>query len=231
MNEDLPPLGDDVESVLRRAGRPRPPTEFEARVMRRVAATITAGAAGVALGATASAGTSAATGAGSVGLGIKSGLIGVGLLAVGAGTGIALDRTVLAPPAPPPEIRIVTKEVRVEVPVEVRVEVPVERPAPAVAPRPAAPSSDRLLAEERAIVEMGRTALARGESALALKHCQDHAKRFPGGQLAEEREVLWIRALVAAGRTADAKTRAASFQKRFPHSLLTGSVLESIRGL
>jgi hypothetical protein len=39
------------------------------------------------------------------------------------------------------------------------------------------------------------------------------------GRLAEEREALRIRALAAAGRSHDARARAAAFRARFPRSL------------
>lgn len=228
MSEDLPPMGQDVEAILERAGRPSPSSEFEARVMARAMATAAIGVAGATV-----AKTSAATGVGSATgatLTVKAGAVGLGLFLAGAGAGVALDRTALAPSPPPPEVRVVTKEVRVEVPVEVRVEVPVEVPAPAP-PRtaPRLPANDRLLAEERAIIEMGRSALSRREARLALGHCQTHAKRFPAGQLAEERELLWVRALVALGEREEARARASAFTKRFPDSLLAPSVAEAIR--
>lgn len=232
MNDELPPMGDDVDAVLERAGRPRPPRDFEERVMARVAVTAAAGLATAAATSASASTTAASTVGGSTSaaslVSVKAAALGVGLFVAGTGAGVALQRTVLASPPPPPEVRVVTKEVRVEVPVEVRVEVPVPAPVP-VRPAPRGPTSDRLLAEERALVEMGRSALSRGEAALALTHCQSHAKKFPSGQLAEERELLWVRSLMALGKQDEARARAAAFPRRFPGSLLAPSVAESVR--
>ncbi|MFO0748969.1 MAG: hypothetical protein U1F43_25380 [Myxococcota bacterium] len=47
----------------------------------------------------------------------------------------------------------------------------------------------------------------------------DHARRFARGALAEEREVLRIRALAASGRAADARSAADAFRARWPKSI------------
>jgi hypothetical protein len=46
-----------------------------------------------------------------------------------------------------------------------------------------------------------------------------HARRFGHGQLAEEREALWVQALVANGNTEEARTRAVQFRRHFPRSI------------
>jgi hypothetical protein len=51
-----------------------------------------------------------------------------------------------------------------------------------------------------------------------------HASGFPRGQLVEEREGMWVKALVLAGRPAAARARAESFRRRFPHSLFLPAV-------
>ena len=48
----------------------------------------------------------------------------------------------------------------------------------------------------------------------------EHARRFPKGRLAEEREGLRIRSLVSAGRPEDASRALSAFAKHFPHSAL-----------
>jgi hypothetical protein len=53
-------------------------------------------------------------------------------------------------------------------------------------------------------------------STLALT--DEHARRFPNGTLAPEREVLAIEALAALGRTSDARTRLSAFADRYPQS-------------
>ncbi|WP_437532014.1 hypothetical protein WME79_03800 [Sorangium sp. So ce726] len=62
-------------------------------------------------------------------------------------------------------------------------------------------------------------------SALALT--VEHARRFPAGALAQEREIIAIRALLALGRAAEARARAASLLDRFPGSAYRGR-LESL---
>jgi hypothetical protein len=59
------------------------------------------------------------------------------------------------------------------------------------------------------------------DPAKALALCEDHARRFPTGLLVEEREALAIQALLALGRTDDAKKRADAFYAKFPDSPLT----------
>jgi hypothetical protein len=87
--------------------------------------------------------------------------------------------------------------------------------APAIKPA-AAPSAEGPEVEVR-LLERAQDALrARPAEALAL--ADDHARRFPKGMLVQEREVIAIEALVKAGRTGDAKARAARFKQRFPGS-------------
>ncbi|WP_437307145.1 hypothetical protein [Sorangium sp. So ce388] len=62
-------------------------------------------------------------------------------------------------------------------------------------------------------------------SALALT--VEHARRFPTGALGQEREIIAIRALLALGRAAEARARAASLLERFPGSAYRGR-LESL---
>jgi hypothetical protein len=76
------------------------------------------------------------------------------------------------------------------------------------------------LSQERELVDAARTALARGLPADALAAADRHARDFPRGQLAEEREVLAITALVSLGKNAEARARRARFVRDFPNSLL-----------
>jgi hypothetical protein len=67
---------------------------------------------------------------------------------------------------------------------------------------------------------MARTALGRGDASSALAAVDTHAREFPRSQLAQEREVIAIQALAAAGRVPEAKRRAAAFRAAFPGSPL-----------
>ncbi len=97
--------------------------------------------------------------------------------------------------------------------------------APAVR-APAVASSDAVA--EHAILDEARNALGRGDAAAALAAIERHQARYPNGALGEEREVLAIRALAAAGRTNDAHARAARFKARYPKSLFLPSVEQAL---
>jgi hypothetical protein len=153
-------------------------------------------------------------------------LLGLGL--GGALCGLALRR---------PEPRIVPPlaesiAVSVPQPISVSVAVPAAVPRPARMPRPPeGDDRDRELAAERALLETARTAAQRGQGEATLEALAAHAKRFPSGRLAEERESLWVAALVEAGRTAEARQRAARFHARFPSSLLGAAVDAAVRSI
>ena len=73
-------------------------------------------------------------------------------------------------------------------------------------------------ADEVKMLERAQDALRSGRYADALSLCNEHAKSYPNGMLAQEREVIAVEALVKTGRTAEAKARAESFKRRFPGS-------------
>jgi hypothetical protein len=73
------------------------------------------------------------------------------------------------------------------------------------------------LMEEHRILRLARQVLpADPQRALALT--QEHARRFPGGTLAQEREVIAIDALARLGRAKDARDRAQGFRESYPDS-------------
>lgn len=80
---------------------------------------------------------------------------------------------------------------------------------------PAAPE-DSLIREMR-LVESAR-AVVRSSPDVALARLREHATEFPRGQLAVEREVLAVEALVRAGRMAEARARGESLLARRPGS-------------
>lgn len=53
---------------------------------------------------------------------------------------------------------------------------------------------------------------------LALDIAATHARRFPSGALAQEREVIAVDALMRLGRTSEASRRGTAFQTRYPAS-------------
>ena len=98
-------------------------------------------------------------------------------------------------------------------------------------PHPTAISSDSApsaLAEERAVLEMARTALARGDNAAALAAVQKHERTFSSGRLREEREFVAVKALTGLGRSAEAQARGKRFLESYPKSMFAPSVRASI---
>jgi TolA-binding protein len=101
-------------------------------------------------------------------------------------------------------------------------------PAPPSAPKA---SSGSTLNAERLVVDVARSAYARGDRDEALRALARHATTYPEGALAEEREALAIRILVDAGRASEARARGQKFRTRYPKSLMLPAVeaaLESI---
>lgn len=102
------------------------------------------------------------------------------------------------------------------------------RPAAAAATAPAGLAHPRTLADERALLEKARTALAAGDADGALAAVSRHARLYPSGQLAEERDSLRVRAAASRGDDADVQTLGAEFTRRYPQSLFLPSVREAI---
>jgi len=95
-------------------------------------------------------------------------------------------------------------------------------PAPSVTSRAAAAPASGTgtagpLPTESELLERARAG-ARSDPAATLALVAEHASRFPSGPLTQEREVIAITALVAAGRTAEAHARAERFFAAFPGS-------------
>lgn len=210
MNDELEPLPDELFKVLDvERARPAVPADQLARLASRLDATFAATAL-----VTPAAGVAA-------GLGGKAVLLAVGL-AVGAVGGAQLQERFGTP-------REVIVEKRVEVPVRVEVQVPAPVVVAPVVVKPAVVAPGRAPIElERLLVEQATSALGRGQGADALAACAEHEKRFPAGQLAEEREIVAIRALVLMGRKAEAVSRADEFRTKYSESLLSDVVNEAV---
>ncbi len=114
--------------------------------------------------------------------------------------------------------------------------------APALAPPAAAVAADaptraRVAREpaedslngERAVLEIARTGLTRGQSTAAIAALERHARRYPRGRLAPERDSMWVQALVSAGRYDAAQEHAARFRRSYPGSMLQPVVDEALR--
>ncbi len=112
----------------------------------------------------------------------------------------------------------------------------IDEPAPtaaAPAPRPVvAPPRTLTRAEgyalELKVLQPARAAVARADVTAALAAIADHERRFPNGQLTEEREALRVLALAGAHRSEEARRAAATFRKRFPRSMLLARMNDAL---
>jgi hypothetical protein len=84
------------------------------------------------------------------------------------------------------------------------------------------------LATPRVLLDTARAALGRRDSAGALEALDAHERQFPSSILLEEREALAIKALVGAGRRAEAEARGARFRSRYPNSILRPAIDDAL---
>ncbi len=106
------------------------------------------------------------------------------------------------------------------VPASVPVPVPVPVPATSTStptPISALPDSPPRELAEIALLQSAQRALS-SDPRGALDFIARHARAYPKGDFAEERDVLRIDALARLGRKDEALSRAADHQRRYPHS-------------
>jgi hypothetical protein len=96
--------------------------------------------------------------------------------------------------------------------------------APAGGSPARAPASSRRSArpgvEELRLLDRARQSDAHGDFASVLTLSTEHERNYPDGRLAEEREVLRVKALIGLGRHNEARQVAAKFRRQFPRSVL-----------
>lgn len=97
------------------------------------------------------------------------------------------------------------------------------RAAPEPAPEPT-PTPGSTLAEENRLLAQARASLIDERPEQALTQLLDHARRFPDGVLAEERQALRAVALCEAGRDAEGHAAASSFLREHPQAALAQRV-------
>ncbi|MBX7114927.1 MAG: hypothetical protein K1X64_11425 [Myxococcaceae bacterium] len=238
IDSNVKPLPRDIADLLQSAPRPEMPAGFEAKLLTRIQASLEVPVPtrrGEASSASASPGaeTSAALSKmGSWGIPIS-----IAALTVGVGSGILVGRATAPEPVPviaeatPPPVspaRPETPPPPAADPQEQREPVKSEPPSRKTETKRqadmAGSTRDVSLADERALIEIARTALAKRQTGKALETLQAHAEKFSTGQLVEERESLWVQALVNAGEKAQALKKAEAFRQRFPDSMLLPAV-------
>jgi hypothetical protein len=147
--------------------------------------------------------------------------VAVGAVAVRHGRSAPLS-PIASPDRVPPDLSLAVTNVG---------SAPTELPPPtpdaaaATPPHPArrGVKSDPFTAE-LALLQRAHVAYTRHAFSTALTLVAAHARRFPRGQLAEQREALRVRSLTGAGRTDEAHRAAATFAVRFPRSVLLSRV-------
>jgi hypothetical protein len=232
---------DPSELIAAERGRPEPPDELKAQARARLAALLGPSAGlGAASGdvplATSDAGAASAV-AGSGAVKLVAAFIAGG--ALGGGSVYAIMDARPPPALPAPSVTVVARPAETASPTASAPLAPnlsaraSAEPALPSAHRPPPPTTqpktgDAQLAQERALMERARSALARGDSSEALRATGQHAKSFPRGRLSEEREALAIQALAAAGRRSEAEQRAASFERYYPNSVLGPAVKRAL---
>lgn len=96
---------------------------------------------------------------------------------------------------------------------------PADAPAKTTASRAARPGASELdLEDELAIIDAARAALAAKHPDVTLKQVQTYARRFHGGNFAEEAQALEIQALAAMGRRDEATAKGQRFLDSHPGS-------------
>jgi hypothetical protein len=153
----------------------------------------------------------------------KAGLAVLGGLALAGGLYLASKPS---PPAPAPASAPVPVERAPQTPSVAPVlpsPVPTTLGAaePSAEPAPATPKADgasrpALVPEDR-LLEQARRALT-SDPNRALSLTRLHARSYPNGVLAQEREVIAIEALKRLGRSGEADARRGSFEERYPQS-------------
>ncbi len=108
-------------------------------------------------------------------------------------------------------------------------------PAPQLVSRPKLQRPHRPLspqesyAAELYLLQRAQSDYASQDFPDALVLVAEHARQFPKGRLAEEREALRVRSLAGAGRGDQARRALAAFARRFPRSALLPRLREQAR--
>jgi hypothetical protein len=238
MKDDaVEPMDAELSGLLRRGAPVDAPADAQARVFKRLAATLPLGPGGGGGGPGEVQPTKAPPVPASVGAGVRLSTlalplatfavgIGLGALIMGGTTPTETVRTVYVD-------RVVPAEAPAAVaPPTVRVsDLPIvpSSPTPSASAARANGATANQTNAERALLDLATTAFARGEPAESLGALDRHRQRYPNGLFAEEREALAIRALVGLGRTTEARERGRLFVAKYPNSLMFPAVEAALR--
>jgi hypothetical protein len=81
---------------------------------------------------------------------------------------------------------------------------------------------------ELELLQRARASYAGRDFQDALVLLAEHARRFPNGRLAEEREALRVHSFAVCGRLDEARNAAGAFASRFPRSVLLPRLAEAV---
>lgn len=141
-------------------------------------------------------------------------------------------RSAAAPKAETVEARAIEELDAPGPPTEASIDVRALPESPATPAPPRAPR-ERRAKDEGEISESALLSRAHGAMAIdpsrALSLTAEHARRFPAGVLAQEREVLAIEALARMGQDGDARARAEAFTTRYPRSAYQQRIDNALR--
>lgn len=229
-------LPSEPLSLLRESADVAPPEGAALRVAARLAS---GAGVGVAVGGTlagASSGWRELAPAGGAGLkGFAERFVRWSLLPLAAGVALGAGGQAWFSAAPrhaqPPVSVVSVPSVPTAEPPTLPIAEPATEPALVLSaqPDPFASLPRSTLASERLLLDRARVQLASDEPARALTFLEQHAQRFARGELAEEREAMWVNVLAMLGRKEQAKARGEAFQARFPRSLMGASVRSALR--
>jgi hypothetical protein len=221
VSETIPPLDPDVLGPLREAERA--PAAVRARARQRLMSAVGGGGPG---------GDGGSGGPGGSGLpGMPRGVAFVLGAVVGVGLYAALA------PAPAPRVvyvdRVAPSVEAATVATAAVAQATAARPATSdvqATPAATAAASTRgsQLSAERILLDEARAALAQGDPARAIDRLERHRRTFQPPLLAEERDAMWVQALVKEDRYDEARARASAFRKRSPDSLFSAVVDSAI---
>jgi TolA-binding protein len=167
-------------------------------------------------------------------------LIAGGAVVVAGAFGLVAERAPAPGPAPnsaatassPPAVTVDPVTPAASTP---ELQAPAEKPrAPATsaghaAPAEAASSSEDALAGEAQLLNQAHAAMA-GDPRKAHAFASTHAKRYPRGQLAAERELILVQALVKLGRVSEAEARGRALRKSAPSSIYSERLDAILKG-
>jgi hypothetical protein len=140
-------------------------------------------------------------------------------------------------PSQPPRIvyvdRVAAPPTSLPAPTSTRAEIEPIPSALEAAPRTssAPPGRASQLLAERILLDEARAELAQGDTARAIDRLDRHRRTYPVPMLGEERDAMWIEALVKAGRYDEARARAATFRRRAPHSIFSSMVESALEAI